>query len=298
MARGILAWLLLTVLVLPARAEEVVRMVSRSDQNAAYTQAMVRLALDKAGVDYRLEVRPGELSTARVVRDTRQGAIDVMWVATNPRLERHLTPVRIPLFKGMVGFRVMMVHADHRDLFEKVESLDQLRRFTYGLGEDWSDAFIMRDNGFKVREHSYSRLPVMLHGKRFDAFPRAIYEPWEELERWSELDLAVDEHILLVYPMPFYLFVSPQRPKLAEALKRGLFKAVDDGSFDRLFDQADIVRKARQRAGVAARRVFYLDNKRLPDATPLDDERLWLDIDELIGGDEDAGVDQAGRRAE
>ncbi len=273
--------ILIIIGVAPVQARDVIHMVSRGDHNAEYTQQMIRLALDNVGYEYELSIRPADLSAARQIRDTREGIIDIMWAATSKKTEEQLLPVRIPLFKGLVGHRVFVVHPDSLPLFEDITTVEQLHQFTYGQGVDWPDVQILRDNGFTVREESFDRLTIMVHAKRFDVFPRGVHEPWGELERRPELELTVEPNIMLVYRMPLYLFVSPKRPELAEALRRGLMMAIEDGSFDRHFYQSTNVQTAIERAGLDRRRVFYLENRGLSEETPLDDPRMWLDWRQL-----------------
>ncbi|WP_051235169.1 hypothetical protein [Marinimicrobium agarilyticum] len=271
-----------------AQAGNVIQTVSRGDHNAEYTRAIIRLALDKAGYDYELVVHPGDLSAARQIRDTREGIIDVMWAATSRKTEEQLLPVRVPLFKGLVGHRVFVVHPDNLSLFDDITTVEDLHPFTYGQGVGWPDVQILRDNGFTVREESFDRLTIMVHAKRFEAFPRGVHEPWGELERRPELDLMVEPNIMLVYRMPFYLFVTPHRPELAKALERGLMMALEDGSFDRHFYQSVNVQTTIARAGLSKRRVFYLENRALSEETPLEDPRMWLDWCRLVAAEGDA----------
>lgn len=269
-------------LVAPLQAREVLHMVSRGDHNAHYTETMIRLALDKAGYAYTLEIHPGDLTAARQQRDTREGRIDIMWSATSRELEETLLPVRIPLYKGLIGHRIFITHPDHIEQLKAVESLDQLRAFSYGQGVGWPDSRILKDNGFDVREESFDRLIKMVHAKRFQLFPRGVHEPWSEVSNRPELELSIDAHIMLVYPMPFYLFVTPEHPELAQALERGLMRAVEDGSFDQLFRSSPMVQSVINRAGIAQRKVFYLENRALTEQTPLNDPRLWLSLKELV----------------
>lgn len=256
-------------------------MASRGDYNAHYTETMIRLALDKVGYSYTLEIHPGNLTVARQQRDTREGHIDIMWSATSRELEETLLPVRIPLYKGLIGHRVFITHADNAHRFKTVETLEQLRAFSYGQGVGWPDAQILKDSGFDVREESYDRLVKMVHAKRFDVFPRGVHEPWSEVASQPDLDLNIDSNLMLIYPMPFYLFVTPEHPELAAALERGLMGAIEDGSFDELFLNSPMVRSVIERAEVGQRKVFYLENRNLSEETPLDDPRLWVTLDEL-----------------
>jgi hypothetical protein len=42
--------------------------------------------------------------------------------------------------------------------------------------------------------------------------------------------------LLIYYDLPIYIYVSPQYPKLAGRLKKGLQKVIANGDFDRLFE--------------------------------------------------------------
>lgn len=266
---------------LPAAAQDTIQLVSRDDQNARHALEMIELGLEKADYDYELNIREGALTAARQLQDTREGTMDIMWAATDPELEETLLPVRVPLYKGLLGHRIFIMHRDYRDHFAGVSDWKTMKESVYGQGRGWPDTEILRSNGLQVETGTYEGLFRMADGKRFHAFPRGVHEPWSEIESRPELDLIVDEHVMLVYRMPFYLFVSPTKPELAEALESGLLTAIEDGSFDRVFLGSPMVELARERAGLAGRTVFPIDNPNLPEATPVDDERLWLDPETL-----------------
>jgi len=264
-----------------AQAQTILNIVSRDDSNAHYALAMVELGLDKAGYDHKLSISTGALSAARQIEDTREGSIDIIWAATDAEIESQLLPVRVPLYKGLLGHRVFIIHRDNRNLFADVTRWEQMQEFVFGQGRGWPDTAIMEHNGLKVEVGTYEGLFLMTDGKRFDAFPRGVHEPWSEVEARPELELAIDEHVMFVYRMPFYLFVSPERPELAEALTRGLLMAVEDGSFDELFFDSPTVQMVLEVANIEDRQVFELENPELPEQTPVDDERLWLDLSQM-----------------
>ncbi len=259
-------------------AETVINLVSRDDGNARYAIGMIELAMQKAGEPYDLRVAKGVLTAARQQQDAVEGKIDVIWAATTQEVEDLLIPVRIPLYKGLLGHRVFIVHEDNRDLFANVQTFDDLKQFVFGQGRGWPDTDILRHNGLKVETGTYEGLFLMADGQRFHAFPRGINEPWGEIEVRPELELTVDPHVMLVYRMPFYLLVSPTRPELAETIERGLMMAINDGSFDELLLNDPMVKMVIERGNIANRRAFELENPMLPAATPLDRPELWFDI--------------------
>lgn len=116
----------------------------------------------------------------------------------------------------------------------------------------------------------------MTGGGRCNAYPRGVHEPRIEITRYADLDLTIDEHVMLVYRMPYYLFVSKHKPQLAEDIKRGLLKAVDNGAFDKYFYSDGTVRSVLERANLQGRTVIHLENPDLPADTPLEAANLWF----------------------
>lgn len=274
-----LLWILTGILFsVSLSAETVIKVVSRDDGNARYAISMIELAMQKVGDPYRLNVTQGTLTAARQQQDAVEGKIDVIWAATTQEVEDMLIPVRIPLYKGLLGYRVFIVHEDNRDLFANVRTFDDLKQYVFGQGRGWPDTDILRHNGLKVETGTYEGLFLMADGQRFHAFPRGINEPWGEIEVRPELELTVDPHVMLVYRMPFYLLVTPTRPELAETIERGLMMAINDGSFDELLLNDPMVKMVIERGNIASRRAFELENPALPAATPLDRPELWFDI--------------------
>ncbi len=259
-----------------------VTVVSRGDDNAAYAIEMIKLGLEKAGRKFELVVQDGALSAPKLREELVSGNIDVVWMATNMDMEENTLPVRVPLYKGLLGHRLLIVHKDNRHIFDHVKTMDDLRRFKFGQGAGWADTAIMKANGLTVVEATkYEGLFHMTDGKRFDAFPRGVHEPWGELKNNKDLELAVDSNLMFVYTSPYYLMVTPRRPDLAADIERGLLMAIDDGSFDKKFFNNDMVKMVLQYANLKDRRIFKLRNPELPPKTPLDNPKLWIDISTL-----------------
>lgn len=259
-----------------------VTVVSRGDETAAYAIDMIRLGLEKAGRNYEIVVQDAALSAPKMREELIAGNIDVVWMATNMDMEKNALPVRVPLFKGLLGHRILIVHKDNAHLFDQVRTMEEVRRFTYGQGVGWADTAIMEANGMKViATTKYENLFYMTDGKRFDAFPRGVHEPWGELQNNKELELTVDPNLMFVYTSPYYLIVTPTRPDLAADIERGLLMAIDDGSFDEKFFSNPMVKMVLQRANLKERRVLKLHNPELPPLTPLENAKLWIDTSKL-----------------
>jgi hypothetical protein len=281
----ILPWLsgILLAVSFCVKAEDgVIRVNEATDGNGRYAMAMVKLALSKIDSKYKIVSDRAEVTQARNIDDVASGKSDLLWAATNQETEDILLPIRIPLYKGLLGHRIFIINPASQSRFDRVKNYNDLKSFTFGQGNTWADAAILASNGLNVvKTNKYQNLFYMVDGGRFDAFPRGVQEPWQELVDHPTLPLAVEKHIMLVYRMPFYLFVNKQNKKLASDLEAGLNRAIADGSFDQIFLNDPMVKDVLLKANLEHRLVFDLTNPTLPKETPVDRPELWLDIKNL-----------------
>lgn len=263
-------------------AQTVVKVNEATDGNGRYAMEMVNLAFSKIDTKYKLQIDSGVVTQARNIDDVATGRSDLLWAATNQDTEDKLLPIRIPLYKGLLGHRIFIINPTSQARFDRVKTFEDLKSFTFGQGTTWADSDILASNGLKVvRANKYQGLFHMVDGGRFDAFPRGVQEPWQELANNPSLPLAVEKHIMLVYRMPFYLFTGKKNTKLAADLELGLNRAIADGSFDKIFYNDPMVKDVLEKANLEERLVFELKNPTLPKETPVDRPELWLDIKEL-----------------
>ena len=241
-----------------------------------YALAQLQLALDKAGSPLRLEPSYYSMEQERaLVNLEHNDRLDVAWSMTSIEREQRLLPVRIPLDKGLFGWRIALLPKSRAQLLKDVRNLDDLRQFSAGQGHDWPDSAILRSHGLPVKVSSnYGSLFRMLQAQRFDYFPRSVIEIWDELEHPRARQLIVDPHVLLHYPTAMYFFFSRKRPELAETVRIGMEKAIADGSFERLFQQHFAA--SLQRTQLDQRQLIELHNPLLPSATPLQRRELWF----------------------
>lgn len=254
-------------------------MGSRLDQRNAYFEALLRLALEQTVEEfgpYRLEPVRLQVPQGRLLRLLSTGEqIDVVWSMTTRDRERHLRPVRIPLTKGMVGYRLLIVRQSNAAQFAEIDSLKGLAGKVAGQGGDWPDTDILRHNELSVTTSGYLSLFTMLQHERIDYIPRALNEPWSEVAERPEMGLQVESTLMLHYPAASYFFVPRQNAELAQRLARGLEQAIADGSFDALFFNHPSHRLVFSQNHLSRRRVLTLDNPLLPEQTPFDRQELW-----------------------
>ncbi len=274
----VIAWVSLPT----AAQSNVIRVNGAADGNASYVMEILNLALSKMDNRYELQVDNTPVTQARNMDDVASGRMDLLWAATNIEMEKMLLPIRIPLYRGLLGHRIFIIRPESQTRFDQVKTFDDLKKFTFGQGTTWADSGILESNGLKVvRANKYPSLFHMLDGGRFDAFPRGVQEPWAELETNKNLPLTVEKRIMLVYRMPLYFFTKHGNTKLAADLEQGLNRAIADGSFNQVFFRHPIVRSAIEQANMHDRIAFMIDNPTLPKETPLDREELWFDIDSI-----------------
>ena len=251
---------------------------SRGSEPETYVIELLQLALDHSPIRYHLQPTeaPMNQSRAQLSLEHNQPELQVMWAMTTGEREERLLPIRIPIYKGLIGWRVNLLRQADPQLLSHARTLDDLKPLRFGQRHDWPDTPLLRSNGLQVvTSPSYQGLFAMLAAGRFEAFPREVVTAWQEQARAVQdgQALVVDEHVVLHYPSAFYFFTSRQRPDLAEQIRAGLEAAITDGSFEALFQQhhAATLRRAR----LEQRQVIELKNPDLPAATPFSRKELW-----------------------
>lgn len=258
------------------------RVIQGSHPLDEYAVGALRVALKQLNEEIDIEVKKEQVTQTRVIEELKLKRVDVIWLASNQQAEDELLPIRFPLLKGLLGYRVNIINPATEAAFSEVQSVEDLQQLSFGQGYGWPDVDILRHNELQVVTTSkYDNLFFMAEGGRFDGFPRGILEPWLELQNHSELDLIVDPHIVMIYHLPFYLFVAPDNAALAQKIALGLELALANGEFDHYFLNHKLVSGSLANAQIKKRKVFHLKNPTLPEQTPLHRQEYWFDINQL-----------------
>lgn len=253
---------------------------SVKDQRHKYFVNLLNLALSKTNsqfntIELKATSRPMQQGRA-IMELTLNRNVDVVWTVTSQMREQQLLPIRIPLLKGLLGYRVAIIRAADKDKFADVTSIKTLRKYIAGQGHDWPDTKILAANQINVMTSpTYDGLFAMLQMKRFDFFPRGITEAWQELEMQRNPKLMIEDNILLYYPSPIYFFVNKMNVNLANRIEKGLKLSIDDGSFEQLFLSEPDHKKMFTSVKIKQRKIITLHNPLLSPLTPLDNKKLW-----------------------
>lgn len=249
----------------------------------AYEWRVLRAALEHSRAvygDFRLEAGPA-MPDRRQIRVLARGELPltVGIFTANEGLERQLLPVRIPVERGLLGYRVLLVRQADVGRFAGVSSLADLRPFRFGLMPVWDDGPVMRAADLQVVPgDNHDGLFRMLAAGRFDAFSRGATEILPEYRHASREvpGLAVEPHLLLHYPLPVYFWFTPDGAgrRRAARVEAGLRAMIADGTLQGMFEAEYAALEVR--LGLAHRRVIELPNPLLDGRDPLEESGLWF----------------------
>lgn len=269
--------LLLSLPALHGTADTVVRMPrpeSALDERTYFAQRLLQEALRRSGRSYRVELHPVRMQQGRaLLRLQAAQGIDVVCTMTSSKREAIALPIRIPLDKGLLGWRLLLVNK-LAPRVANVRALSGLQGSVAGQGSDWPDMAILRHNGLPVYGTSnYGSLFSLLANNRIDYFPRGVTEVWTEQEHYKDT-LSVMPGVVLRYPAALYFFVKRDNTVLAAHITDGLEKMIADGSFEKMFQEqyGDDIRKST----LHERHVIDLVNPVLPSHLPLARKNLWF----------------------
>lgn len=232
-------------------------------EHIQYFYKLLDLALEKTAAtdgEYEITFYPEIINYERYLQGVKTGIMDVIWTNTDKSREVELLPIHIPILKDLNSYRVFFIRKEDQEIFDQVKTVDDLRKLKCGQGSTWPDTTILRNNGFHVvtaiRQDS---LLKMLESKRFDFYPRGLYEIWREQASNPEPNLVVENNLMIYYDSPIYFFVNKNNKKLADRIERGLNIAISDGSFDHLFFSVTNFKRGYEEQTNGKRRLFKLE---------------------------------------
>ncbi|WP_186647008.1 transporter substrate-binding domain-containing protein [Fluviispira vulneris] len=255
---------------------------SQNDSSLSYELALLTLLLEKSTDKYGsfqlIKAEASSQSRAFLELKNNSQNIDVIATMTSISREEDAEPIRICIFKGLLGVRIPMVLTENNEKFENIKTAKELQKVSIGQVFDWPDTEILLKNNMNViKATSYPVLYPMLKSRRFDLFPLGALEVFPIAESHAkEFGLTVIKKWAMVYPTGYYFFVSKLNKKLQQRLKYGFEKILQDGSFENIFNKFNA--QYLQTANLNNRKLIFLKNPLLPKKTPIENEKLWYPL--------------------
>ncbi|WP_438865398.1 substrate-binding periplasmic protein [Neptunicella sp.] len=246
-----------------------------NDPQKGYFVDLLQLAISASAEHYQLQPIYLPMNQQRQVRYLDSGNMDVMWSMTSKEREQQALPIRIPLMKGLLGYRIFVIRKKDQPRFERISHTSELKKFTAIQGNGWPDVEILKYNGLPVETtYWYKAIYKTLSAGHFDYFPRSVLEAHSELSHYQFDNLAIESRHVLYYRSAIYYFVKNGNTQLANAIEKGLRILIADGRFDKLLFEFPEHKIALEQAHLADRTIHKLDNPYLSDQMP-EDPALW-----------------------
>jgi len=195
---------------------------------------------------------------------------------------RELLPIRIPLDKGLTGYRLFLIKGINQAAFSGIRGTSELRQFSIGQAASWIDVDILRYAGLDVvTGPTYESLFPMLDAGRFDLFSRGVKRN-QRRTRQQHLGLPRPdggEKAGAVLPATA-LFLFPRTPegeKLAQRAEEGIRLLMRNGKFQKRYLQ--FKKSILSDINLSGRRVIRIANPTLSKETPLADKELWDNLE-------------------
>lgn len=279
-------FLLLITITFGVNALDIAKLPVRHLKTKAYQMSVIEEALiqsqDKYGA-YQFIAKVADLSSKRSFQElnkAEQDFINLRVGITSREREENSIPIRIPLRKGLLSYKLLVVNKKNIKIFQDTKNLNMLKRFTLGIVYDWVTTDILHKNNFKIIDvPSYDGLFRMLSVSRYDYTVLGVNEAFPILAslKKQNLSLTVAPSIALYINTPSYIFVSKNNPRLAERITWGLEKMIKNGRFDELFYQFH--QEYLDKVNLKERTIITIPNPNLNDLLvqpPLGRQELWF----------------------
>lgn len=220
---------------------------------------------------YKLQTNDLPYSQARSLEflDDEKG-LDVMHTMTNSDRELKYQAIKVPLLKGLMGYRMLLTNEENFPKLQQIETLKDFRNLIACQGTHWPDSDILEHNGLQVaRVLLFESMYEMVAKGRCDFFPRGIHEISPEFESFSAKhdNLKIDRHLMLQYHAPVYFFVGKKNKPLASRIELGLNKLIANGEFDTMFKNNPITGHIFPLSKWQNVKVIQLENPMYKDST-------------------------------
>ena len=273
---------------------------------------LLKLVLERSGTPFALgfsaAVQPQDEAIAALAEGQKAGRqnplqLSVGVYGAGPELNRRLRAVPIPVSGGILGLRAGWTNPTALADLQTIRSLQDLKRIVLVQGLGWSDVEIFDVAGLRTYTARSQNLLRLVNDNRVQLFPRGVAELEAEdlMVRSLYPRLVLDPHLLIVYPFAGFFYVAPDNHALAEAIQTGFERAIADGSYQRLVEEAIMTPWLKRRLQLRSRTILVLQNPEAADVLADVQPEHWIvPWNELLRGQIRTGNDicQASRLRE
>lgn len=250
-----------------------------ADPRTAFPLAVLELIMKKSAVNF--EIVPSNIIMERsraLVELENANSINIFWTSMGSHVEAKLRPIHIPIFRGLIGHRIFIIHKSRQIDFNKIKNLSDLKKLTALQGIGWIDEKILKDAGLNVETAPYDSLFKMIQTKRSDYFPRGIIEAYPEIEKNKQQspDLVVENKLMLVYKSDMIFYTNKKNTKLANLIEKGFKQIYQDGSYMKLFNTHPYIQDALKRIKMNNRTIIRIENPYLSEEDRAIPEVYWM----------------------
>jgi len=159
---------------------------------------ILKTALEKTiPTDGPYSMRPSiEMNEGRFREELRTGVlINIIWSVATLEAEKNFLSVKIPLRKGILGYRVFLIRKQDKDKFAAVKNLEDLKKFSVGQGHTWNDLAVFKANGIDtVTGNDYERLfgVASWFKRRFAGITDRGEQRNRSWQNWKSVDVPIE----------------------------------------------------------------------------------------------------------
>ena len=190
-----------------------------------------------ADIIIRYDSQP--MNDKRIVEQlSHNKAITLAWLSLPSQLSNTLVKTTIPIYKGLHGKRLLIIHKKEQLKFKAIKNLEQLRPLLAVQQQSWSDYDVLKANGLSVNgELDYAGMVKALESGLADYFPRSALAIGVELQRLQQTNFVIAPDIMLQYPNDYYFYLSKENQNIRDLLEQGMQKIQQSGELEQLFLQ-------------------------------------------------------------
>jgi hypothetical protein len=215
------------------------------DASHDYFVSLLKMAFEKSNNTSTITIIPHS-GQGRVLKMLAVSDLyDVVWTGASKERDKLLHRVPIPLFKGGLGWRGLVMRKDAKDTFKAISNTFELSQYIACQGRHWPDADILKQAGLTVQLVShFDAMLQMLELQRCDYMPLSIFEGRAELAAVKDKFpmLMFNEKLIISYPITMNFYVKKSNLDLAIIIEEGLIQLIDSGEFEQHMREHSLTR--------------------------------------------------------